>query len=146
MIKYGLREKSTGKMAGFSTDSNEGASDCVSPSYRLNFYDEEHLWLVDSAKRAAYVLHYPTPWYNAGYETPNHSFKSDEVEVEVVKFITQVEPVEVDVLTQEQYLRKKYSGRESDRAHRDHLLKVIEEGRGLNISIYEFLEFERLGG
>ena len=143
MIKYGLREKSTGKMATFTTE-DRGGGDSVNPSYTLSFYKDDPIWLVDEAKRAAYVLHYSTPWYNAGYETPRHSFDPDEVEV--VKVVTTFEAVEVDVLTPEQYLRRKYSGTEGDRAHRDHLLKIIKEGRDVSISIYEFLEFERMGG
>lgn len=82
VVKYGLWHKKAKSLLSFYTVSNEGASNAVSVSHSLELGNHnENVWLVDSEKSAEYVRTHKTSWYNAMYETPEHNYKEEDLEV-----------------------------------------------------------------
>ena len=80
IVKYSLREISTGKLLTYSTTNNSDGHCCVSESYKLNTY-EDLVWEVDDLETATFVKNVSTSWYNAGYESPQHDFEPEELEI-----------------------------------------------------------------
>lgn len=75
MIKYGIRKIGEEDPLTYFTRSNEGHTVCVAVEYVLS---DRHcpggpMWLVNTIEEARNTLKNPSPWYNADYETPNHS-------------------------------------------------------------------------
>lgn len=97
--KFGLKYK--GKESYVDKSNNDGCSDCVEESYSLTTYEtEEGLWLVGNRDIAEFVIFNSTEWFNAGYSTPMHKFKPEdltiyEVQVEV-KVKTKDLPMEIN--------------------------------------------------
>jgi len=79
IIKYALLHKKSNTLVGFYTTSNSGEF-CTDVEYNL-VYDEENIWVVDSFEKAEYVRNNSTDWYNANYNTPQHSYHSNELSV-----------------------------------------------------------------
>ena len=82
LIRYGLKEKKTGNLLGFYSKSNPEDGECCDVEYSLesrSYYGK--LWLIDDKNHAEWVRNYPTEWYNAEYYSPNHNFKSEDLEV-----------------------------------------------------------------
>lgn len=81
MIRYAIRMKKNGKLLGVFSESNDGHEFCVSVTYRLQLDEDDPIWMVDSREKAERVISKPEKWFNAGYETPVHNFKSEDLEV-----------------------------------------------------------------
>lgn len=142
MIKYGLRVKKTGKVLGFSTSSNEDGDFCVDVSYELDQY-QDNKWLVDDPNLAAYVAKFSTKWFNAGYNTPKHRFKEDELEVVTIEIIERIEPVNIKIPDIKEMMRLKYEVK--DPKHYKYLLELIEKGQLKSYTWYDFDEFFKRG-
>jgi hypothetical protein len=139
--KYGLRQKSSGKIVGFSTNSNEGADCCVSTAYQLDVYTPT-MWLVDDAVDAEYVRLNSTVWYNADYDTPENPYNPDDLEV--VKITISVEMEVVKIPTFEEYMQERYNtpgSRHYDPGHykmvMDKHTECAKRGKGMSYSVYD---------
>jgi hypothetical protein len=62
-----------GELATYDVESNGDAEDCGALKYSISFNKWDHLWLVDSESTANKAIRISTPWYNAGYDTPEHT-------------------------------------------------------------------------
>lgn len=79
MKLYALRHIASQDLLGWYTTANEDAQFCVSTSFTISFGDIP--WLVPLKDWAVQARLAPTKWYNASYETPDHNFKPEELEV-----------------------------------------------------------------
>jgi hypothetical protein len=89
MIKYGLREKSSGKLLGCTKESNRGRDCCgeyTNILYPMDSGREDPVWLTDTLEQALFVQHYTTEWYNADYDTPQHGMDWEPDDLEVVTY------------------------------------------------------------
>ena len=95
---YGLRYKTTKELVRVRTDSNCGGEFCCDEQHILTCErnDDYEVWEVEHIQHAEWVRQFNTEWYNAGYETPSHSFKADELEI--IDFQTE-EVVEFTIIT-----------------------------------------------
>jgi len=137
MNKYGLRNKKTDKLLGVTAHSNDGQDFCGDTEYILDEYDNDTTWLINSAGHAQWVLENPTAWYNAGYDTPNHSLKPSEFEVVEVEMV--VNAVEVKLPTYEEIAKWKAKGNKKDY---DFYMYQHKE-RNSNFSLYDTMEYLR---
>lgn len=96
VVKYGLRNKGDKEVLSYYSTSNAGSDFCVENSFMLSFGGAK-MWLVDSPHQAEYVRQHSTPWYNAGYETPENPF--DDLEVVKITVGTEVEAENVSIPT-----------------------------------------------
>lgn len=112
IVKYGLGHIESGKMLGVSVSSNEGADFCGSTQTTL-YYSSSPDWLVDTPEHAEWVRHNSTEWYNAGYDTPTHSYEPEELVV--VKVTQTFERTEAKVPSNREILewRKSKNPREA---------------------------------
>lgn len=103
-IVYRLREKKTGEFlyidtVAYGNEEESGIEHSLSTCGKF-------LYETDSIEKAEWVKHNTSPYYNAGIETPMHSYKSEELEI-VKCEITVVETVvETEIPTQLQLLIK----------------------------------------
>lgn len=79
IIKYGIREKSSGSLYGVDTSANNGDF-CESVEYSLSS-SSDNIWLMDSYNEVEKVIKNPSKWYNASYYSPSHELKTKEVEI-----------------------------------------------------------------
>jgi len=79
MKKYALRHIKSGKLLGFIATSNSDGAFCVDVAFTLDL--DEQLWTVDSRDVAEKVRKESEKWYNAHWESPQHNFKANELEV-----------------------------------------------------------------
>ena len=73
MNLYGIRNKKTKEPLSVSASDNNECEDCVSISYTFQkYFKGDIIWLVDEKEIAEAMLFekVDTPWYNAGYNTP----------------------------------------------------------------------------
>lgn len=91
MKKYSLLNKKTQKLVEYTTSANTGRDFCVDVMYTL-CENGEQVWLVDSYETANNVHSNPsTPWYNAGYTSPDFDLDMADYEVvEVHLFVSKV--------------------------------------------------------
>ena len=81
ITKYGLMEKSTGKLLTYYYSHNDNAEFCVDDTYKLTSNTiGDNIWMVDH-KKIANLAKISTPWFNADYESPNHDFKEEDLQV-----------------------------------------------------------------
>lgn len=141
VVKYGLRHIKSNKLLRFTTESNHGRDFCFETSTRLDTYGD-HEWLVDKAYIASYVKKFSTEWYNATYETPQHGYEPEDLEVVKVETTTDIEPVNMEVPTVEEYLTIKYGpdAKYADEPHLSYLLGQLKSGTALKYSLYELQE------
>lgn len=130
--RYGLRHRKTGNLIGFYTTSNEGADFCNDSTYTLCEHSNK-TWLVQDPKHAEYVRNFSTPWYNASYDSPQHSFEAEELEV--VEYKVELKPVEVKIPTVKEYLKLQYAKRDPE--HYEYVLKELESGADITYSLYD---------
>jgi len=138
---FGLRVVRTGELVGFDVSSNDGGEFCNSVQYTLETEGECPVWLVDNQLTAEYVRRNSAAWYSAGYSTPSHSFRAEELEV--VQFnlgVQSVTPLAYPTL--EEYVRFRYA---DDPLHRAHFLNLARRG-DLNLSLSNLQEYFRLIG
>jgi len=147
VVKYGLRLKKSGQILGYYNTSNQGSDFCGETSTRLSDLDGYPMWLVDKAYIAAYVRQFSTEWYNAGYETPQHSYEPEELELTVVKMITRTRPLIVKIPTVEEYFRIRYGegSKHKNLEHLEMVLKDIKEHPDISYSLYDLKELMREG-
>lgn len=140
ITKYGLREKSTGKILGFHESSNEGRDFCNNTKVELNNHSDK-MWLVDSDINAEYVRNFPTEWYNASHETPKHSFEADELEV-VKIIIEQIEEkVDVKIPTVEELFKEMYE--KSEPEHYKLIKQDLKRYKNIQYTWYDLKELLR---
>lgn len=135
--KFGLRHKKSGKIVTYYIVPNNG-DDC----YVLDISSEK-LWFVDTKENAEWVRQYSTEWYNACHDTPNHSFKPEELEVVEINIIIKAEKVDVTIPTPLEFFEKKYK---TNPSHLEYLKKLIkEEDSTLSqyYNLYELKEYLR---
>ena len=80
IIKYALKYVKSNTLLGFNIQSNGDEDFCNDLQHSLDIH-EDNIWLVDKIEMAEYVKNNSTEWYNAGYNTPSHQFKPNELEV-----------------------------------------------------------------
>lgn len=93
-IKYALKHKKTNTLLGYYSTSNEGGDFCGDTSYTL-CTSGDRTWYADNPIQAEYVRNNSTKWYNAGYETPSHNFKANELAVVKVEITTDMEEIKI---------------------------------------------------
>ena len=124
VTKYGLWHKKEKKVLGFYTRSNKGADFCGDTTHELCLSNEK-MWLVDNPYQAEYVRNFSTPWYNAGYETPENEFEPEEMEVVKVEITTDITPEQVTVPTLEKCLELIY--KEKDPTYYNYVLGELKK-------------------
>lgn len=87
MIKYALYDKVNKSYIEFSASANEDPynCDCVDVLFSLS-RGEDQIWLSNTYEKADYVRKHSTIWYNAGYNTPEHNLKVNDIEIRKVIF------------------------------------------------------------
>ena len=106
---YGLRLKKDKTLLGVYTTSNAGGDCCNEESYHLTACSEIP-WMVKTKLESSYVRMFSTQWYNAGYETPMHDYKPEELEVVKIEIREDVNAEEPDfVPTFAQYMQMRYN-------------------------------------
>lgn len=90
--KYALRHIASDNLLGFVTRSNDGQDFCGDVSYELVSYND-NIWYAKTPEHAEWVRNNSTEWYNAGYDTPQHSYRPEELVVE--EHITTIHPLSV---------------------------------------------------
>jgi hypothetical protein len=145
-IQYGLRDKKTGKMVTFHTQSNDHDCESVSVSHFISFSEWNPWWLVRIPERAEYVRTHTTAWYNADHDQPAHEydFTKHADDCEVVKVVTTVEttPMDIKLPTTEELIELKY--REKEPGHADYLQKLIKEGENIDFHFFDYAEALKL--
>jgi len=131
--RFGLRNKSNGKILGYYTQPNL-ADCCVETQYILDT-ESEQMWLVNEPENAEWVRLNPTEWYNAGYNTPSHSFDDNELEVVSVEININVNSVDIKIPTPYEYFRKKYE--KKDPAHWQYLKRELKSGNDIRYAYFE---------
>lgn len=135
---YCLRHKISGELIGYFTSSNADGSFCVDVQYILTEGAENNkLWSVKDKYQAEYVRKFSTEWYNAGYDSPTHYFKPDDLEVVEVEIIQKVTPVKVSIPTLKEYLEVAY--KERDPGHYKSCMEQID-----TLSPYNYYELSEL--
>lgn len=87
IIKYGIKNKKTGKLLSFSTHANEPELDGVDVTFNFIEYGET-VWLVDSVYKATDVLREQNQiWCCCDYESPSKGRDWVEKDYEVVEVI-----------------------------------------------------------
>lgn len=141
MVRFGLREKKSGKVLGYSVVANDPDGYCGAVSYTLEA-GEDPIWLVDHIEDAEYVRRYSTEWFNAGYESPEHNFKPEDLEVVEVELV--VTPAKTEGLfpTMNQYVDVHYAKDPT----KEHMRQQFKKD-GWQPSVYDirsyFLELEK---
>lgn len=110
-IKHALKHKKSGKLVGYCTSSNRDGEFCCDTQYILEINDD-NIWYVDSKEHAEWVRHNSTEWFNAGYDTPTHYFKSSELIV--VEAIITTKDIEVEIPSYEEMAKWKSKGNKKD--------------------------------
>jgi len=126
-IAFGLRNKKNGKMLGVSTESN-----VENTIHRLDDYPDSN-WEVQTAEHAEYVRLHTSEWYVAGYDTPINIYKPSELEV--VKIVKSIEPINIEIPNDREILRLKYE--KTELSHLKHLIKQMDNGVEINVSLYD---------
>lgn len=89
---YGILEKSTGILLGYTVSANPEDSDCNLLAYELEirsgrFGIDIPVWLVKDRYIAEKAAVTNTPWFNADYEHPQNRYNSDKLQVVEVELI-----------------------------------------------------------
>lgn len=138
---YGLRHIKSGKVVGYHTKSNSNGECCCEAQHILSEHDDR-VWIVDSKIIAGYVRMFSTEWYNAGYDTPSHSFKPEDLEVVEIKIVvSETRPPHIP--TPEEYARARYndpSRKTYDPHHYRYLTDAMKQRRPLAYSLYDLLQ------
>jgi hypothetical protein len=137
-IKYGLRIKETGEILKAVAALNEDCDFCVDISYTIR-PGMGIEWMVDAPTDAEYVRNNSTEWYNASYNTPDHGFKPDDLEV--IRIELNIDPIDIKIPTMEEYLKIKYE--EEEPKHYKYMMSELEKGEKLKYSVYELREIIR---
>lgn len=83
MKMFALRDKETGDMVGFETESNDGEF-CVDTVFTLSL-DVENVWVTSCRQTALEVSKFSESWYNASFSSPVNPYvgKLEVVELKV---------------------------------------------------------------
>jgi hypothetical protein len=138
VIKYALKHKKSNKLVGYSICSNSGDF-CCDEQYIL-CSSEEKIWYVDTPEHAEWVRNNSTKWYNAGYDTPTHYFKADELEVVKVEITTTMEKVDITFPTYEEIARFKSKG---DKHSYKFYMYQKEANPDIGFDLYDLKEWMR---
>lgn len=97
MKKFGIKQKSTGKMLMFDVYSS------IFEDSEMNYYGlstcscNDTLWLVDTKEAAQRAIDSRNvPYYNANYSTPEHNYSPNDLEIVEVDILVSKELSEVD--------------------------------------------------
>jgi hypothetical protein len=74
IIKYAIKDKTTGKLMGFSTRSNVDGEFCTDIAFSLEKGHEDNVWLANTHQEAENARTIDTKWYNACYSTPENYY------------------------------------------------------------------------
>jgi hypothetical protein len=135
MVKYGLKERKSGKLLGFTISGNAEGSEVHLDTY------SDYPWLVDTKERAAWVKSHSTEWYNSCKDTPTHTYASDDLMV--VEITMEVRDADCDVLDDVDVFSLKY--KEKEPGHLEYLKKRMAEGEQIRCSFYDIEELAREG-
>lgn len=80
ITQYGLRRTKDGELLGFMTTSNRDNDCCCDVTFGLCAH-AGNLWLVSELEFAERARTTNTKWYNAEYNTPQHEYKPEALEV-----------------------------------------------------------------
>lgn len=140
-IKYGLMDKETKKLVGYSAESNE-PGDNVSISYELDMYSDDE-WLVDTPEHAEYVRLNSTEWYNADYNTPENGIEPEKLQVVKVEIEKKIEPIDVKIPNFEEYMKGTY--KDKDPNHLKYVLGEYAKHPDMKYLLYELKEYIKRG-
>lgn len=157
ITKYALKHKS-GNLLSYLTSSNDGGDFCESISYSLHISESDPVWLVDEEIYAQYVKFHSTKWYNAGYNTPSHDFKPEDLTVVKYEQEVTITEVEQEVLpTYLEYLELCKSQNPSEERRYNYLIyqykereKIAKKMNNFDIlkefkySIYDYMKIKKL--
>lgn len=87
MKMYALRNKTTGKLMGFSVSSNHDEHFCSDMSYNLQT-GYGNIWVVNDRKVAETAAVTDTAWYGADFNTPSNDYVG---ELEVVELVVNLQ-------------------------------------------------------
>lgn len=73
MKMFALRHAKKGVLMGVSTLSNEETITVISAVHSLSL-NEDNVWVVADRDVAEAAAQTDTPWFNAGYRTPENKF------------------------------------------------------------------------
>ena len=126
------------------TSSNRDSDYCCDIQHILSLPSkysdgEGDVWCVDEMSGATYVKHNSTSWFNAGYETPTHEFKPEELEVveyEVIVNVREIKQQEYpDFLT---YINVVYKDSENELKC---MLGQYEMDKNIKIGLYNYKKY-----
>jgi hypothetical protein len=80
---YGLQRVSDNRLLSWVSISNEGSTFCENISFELSVphSNNEPIWMVPTYEMAENVRNLSTPWYNADYNHPSHTFDPQQLRV-----------------------------------------------------------------
>jgi len=138
--KYALRHIKEDKLLTFYVSSNGDADFCGDTQTSLGTSDEQ-TWYAKTDVEAEYVRQHSTQWYNAGYETPSHEYKPEELEVVCVEMRIEHHEVKVKIPTYPEYIKENY---EDNKPHRDYCLSEYEKHGEANNTFYSIYDLQQL--
>lgn len=81
MIFYGIKEKKTGKILGVECSGNPSDADFCG-SYEASLYaSNDTPWFHSNKERVQKIIDNPPKWYNSSVDSPQHSYKPEELEI-----------------------------------------------------------------
>jgi len=138
VVKYGLRNKKTGKLLKYSSESNQGRDFCTDVTYELCEWGTND-WLIDSKLTAAYVRENTTEWYNAGYDTPQNDFDKEDLQLVKVTITTEEEDLNVELPTIEEIFKKAYE--EKEPIHYKYVMEELKKRPNIKYDLYDLLRY-----
>lgn len=77
---YGLLYVPENTLLGFTSSANPEDGECIDVMFSLDAYSKR-IWVVEKQEIAEKARITNTPWYNAGYETPENTYKAEDLKV-----------------------------------------------------------------
>jgi hypothetical protein len=132
-IKYALKHKESGRFLGFEATCGSETEFYVGTSYYLSHLVDND-WYADLPEQAEYVRRHSTKLYNTDYDSLNHNYNPDELEVVKLTITTTEEVVEVELPSFEDVTTLKSGGNEK---YYEFLMKRKSKDPRLHYGLYE---------
>jgi hypothetical protein len=136
-IKYALRHKESGRFLGFEATCGSETRFYVGTSYYLSHLVDND-WSADTPEQAEYVRRHSTKLYNADYDSLNHRYDPDELEVVKLTVTTKEEAIEVELPSFEDVTMWKAGGNEE---YYKFLMERKDKDPKLHYGLYETSKF-----